>query len=238
MRKAIQFIKKYTGIQLLLNKKRFKSAVEDCEWLRNKSFRPGFWAMDNAALYTLLHILDNVRPKNILEFGLGQSSKTIHQYAEFMENVSALTIEHNNDWIDTFCNGDARGVKINVKQYDKAVVRVNGVETLSYKNMADIIEGGKYDFIVVDGPFGSRHYSRSQIIDMVKGGLPERFCIFVDDTERGGERETFEAVRQILEGKKIHYWIQEYDGEKNRHTVLCSKDIKISASSGQKSQNL
>jgi hypothetical protein len=82
-RKIIKFVRRLAGtsglddlhdkIQTLVNAQFFRGTIEDCEWLKYRSFSPGGWAMDNAALYTLFRILNDVKPKNILEFGLGQS---------------------------------------------------------------------------------------------------------------------------------------------------------------------
>jgi hypothetical protein len=213
-------------IRTISNALLFRGVIADCEWLKYKSFAPGGWAMDNAGLYTLFRILKDTKPKNILEFGLGQSSKMVHQYATFSENVNVLTIEHDKDWITFFCNGIPKDVKVTIKQVDKEIIKFNEFETLSYKNIGEIIEG-KYDFIVVDGPFGSAHYSRSQIIGVVKNGLPKQFCILMDDTERNGEQETIGILRNVLQEKGIKYLIQEYPGEKSHHTIICSEDQKF-----------
>jgi hypothetical protein len=148
-RRIIKFVRKLVGtdgliknMQTIMNAQFFRGIIEDCEWLDYKSFAPGGWAMDNAALYTLFRILNDVKPKNILEFGLGQSSKMVHQYANFSENVTALTIEHDSRWIDFFCNGIPENIKINVKQFDTEIVNYNGFETLTYKNVDTIFNGG------------------------------------------------------------------------------------------------
>jgi hypothetical protein len=203
----------------------FQGIIEDSEWLKYKSFAPGGWAMDNAALYTLFCILDNVKPKKILEFGLGQSSKMIHQYAAFSDNVTALTIEHDKNWIDFFCNKIPNDVNITVKQIDTETILFNGYTTLSYKDAALYWEG--HDLIVVDGPFGSEHYSRPQIIDIVKKGLPKQFCIFMDDTERDGEKETMEILCGSLQSMNIKFLVKNYIGEKSHHAIICSDDLKF-----------
>jgi hypothetical protein len=206
------------------NKKLLKEAIENCDWLKYKSFKPGFWAMDDAALYTLLSILERVKPKNILEFGMGQSSKMVHQYARFSENVTAVTIEDNYEFAEDFCKNMPEDLKINAKYFDTEIVKVNGFKTLTYKNIDDIWGKGGYDLIIVDGPFGSKHYSRSQIIDIVKYGLPEQFCIFMDDTERNGEKETVKEICRELREKGIKHLIKENRGLRKRHTTICSAD--------------
>lgn len=212
--------------QALINAQRLKAVAENCQWLKYKSFITGRWAMDNAALYTLCRILNNMKPKNILEFGLGQSSFMIHQYANFYEDVSALTIEHDKEWITFFMNGIQKDIHISTKQYDKEFVKYKEFETLTYKNMNEL-QGEVYDFFVVDGPFGSEHYSRSQIIDFVQENLPERFCILIDDSERNGEKETIEEVCKIFTNQKIEYYVVNYPGEKKEHTVICSNNLKF-----------
>jgi len=215
------------AMQTLVNAQRFISAIGNCEWLRYKSFIPGGWAMDNVALYTLFRIITHMKPKNVLEFGLGQSSLMIHQYAAFYENVQALTIEHDSEWISFFCNGIPEYIKMSIKQVDVECIEYSGFETLTYKNVETLKDGCWYDFFIVDGPFGSDHYSRSQIIEMVNENLPERFCILIDDSNRIGEEETIKELCKILTNQKREYHIINYHGEKTMHTVICSSDLKF-----------
>ena len=213
-------------IKTLLNSQIFRSAIEDCDWLKYKSFVPGGWAMDNAGLYTLFRVINNMKPKRILEFGLGQSSLMIHQYTSFYNDAIALTIEHDTEWTEFFMKGIQGCIKIEVAQHDTEFVEYNSFRTLRYKNIEKFTDKW-YDFFVVDGPFGSEHYSRSQIIDIVKAGLPDRFCIFIDDSDRCGEKETIGEICTVLANRKIEYHRAEYFGEKNQHAVLCSKDLKF-----------
>jgi len=229
-----KFIRKIIGtnnlqknLQTIINAQLFQGTIENSEWLKNKSFTPGGWAMDNAGLTTLFHILNHIKPENILEFGLGQSSKIVHQYANFYENTKAITIEHDSEWIDFFCNGLPKNFRTNIKQIDKEMVKYNGFDTLSYRDIAETVANEKYDLIIVDGPFGSKNYSRSQIIKIAKNNLRKNFCIFMDDSERIGEQETIKEICKVLEEQKIEFLIKEYVGEKNRHTIICSKDMKF-----------
>jgi len=216
--------RKRTG--LIIDTQLFSSVIENCEWLKDKSFAPGGWAMDSAALYTLFRILNDIKPKNVLEFGLGQSSKMVHQYASFFKSTKALTIEQDDNWIDFFSNGLNKSININVKQVDKKTVNYNGFETLSYNGIDEVLGNFKYDLVIVDGPVGSEHYSRSQIIDVSKNNLCEQFCIFMDDSQRNGEKETIKEICSVLTAKKIEYLTKEYFGEKS-HTLICSGDLNF-----------
>ncbi|MDR2529249.1 MAG: glycosyltransferase family 4 protein [Synergistaceae bacterium] len=222
--KLIIFMRKLLGTQTILNAQLFRGIIEDSAWLKYKSFAPGGMALDNAALYTLYRIMNDTKPKNILEFGLGQSSIIIHQYAAFF-NAKALTIEHDNDWINFFTSS-INNVDLNIKQHELEIINFMGFETLAYKNINEI-KNGQYDFICVDGPFGSKRYSRSQIIDMADS-LSEQFCIFIDDSQRKGEKETLNELIKILKHKmQAELYCRNYIGEKNQHTLVCSKHLKF-----------
>jgi hypothetical protein len=232
-RKVLNFTRRLIGtenigrkVDTILNAQFFQNSIAGCQWLKYKSFSPGGWAMDNAALYTIYRILNDVKPQNILEFGLGQSSRMIHQYATFNNGIKALTIEHDKEWINFFEKEFPEDIKLNIEQHDKVTVEYNGYETLTYGTMAELCKP-VYDFIVTDGPFGSEHYSRSQIMSFVKTGLPDNFVLFFDDTEREGEKETIREVVNILDEQNVKYVTKEYNGEKNSHTVICTAEFKF-----------
>jgi phosphomevalonate kinase len=79
----------------------------------------------------------------------------------------------------------------------------------------------------VDGPLGSEHFSHSQIIDVIKNGLPRQFCILMDDTWRNGEMETPGMICKLLNGRNIKYLLKGYQGEKGQHVIICSEDLKF-----------
>ena len=204
----------------------FQNAINECSWLNYKTFTPGGWAMDNLALHTLLKILNNMKPSKILEFGLGQSSILIHQYALFYKNTKALTIEHDKDWIDFFLCSNPEDIKFNIKHLDIKTVGYKLHNTIIYNNLESLVKDS-FDLYIVDGPYGSEHYSRSHIIQFVENSLPSKFCIFMDDSERNGEKETIKEILKILERNKILFHLTSFIGEKNNHTIICSDNIKF-----------
>src|SRR5690554_4093444 len=74
----------------ILIAQKFNNTIVDSKWLQYKSFSPGGWAVDYSFLYTLYRVLNDKKYTKILEFGLGQSSKMIHQYGDFFKEVNAL----------------------------------------------------------------------------------------------------------------------------------------------------
>lgn len=57
----------------------FNNTVSGSEWLKDKSFSPGRWALGYQYLYAVYRILSTVKPKKILELALGQSTKLLSQ---------------------------------------------------------------------------------------------------------------------------------------------------------------
>ncbi|OWV26264.1 hypothetical protein B7988_06660 [Fibrobacter sp. UWB1] len=206
----------------------FSNAVQNSEWLKYKSFYPGRWAVEYTFLLTLFRIFEHHKFTNLLEFGLGQTSRMVHQYAAF-HNVPAITVEHDTEWIE-FTRKDTRNAyPINVKVLPLEMVDYNGYKTRTYQGVKTAFENQKFDFILVDGPFGSEHYSRSQITQLAKGNLAETFCIIIDDCNRIGEQETVAEVEKELKSRGIKYAINKYYGLSD-YVVICSEDLKFLAS--------
>jgi hypothetical protein len=203
--------------------------VQDSPWFKNKSLSPGGYAMDSLSLHDLFCILNDAKPRNILEFGLGQSSKLVHQWAAF-SGANALTIEHDPGWITYFKSHVGESYPVNIRQVDLETIDVCGAPTLSYNAQAMHLLGGEYDLIVVDGPFGynQTQYARPQILEFTRR-LASDFCIFMHDSERKTEQNTLALLCQKLEEQGTNF-VRRDNGDFVRHTVLCSESWKFLAS--------
>ena len=204
---------------------RFNNTIIDSYWLKYQNFSPGGWAVDYGMLYTLYRVLNGVKPKHILEFGLGQSSKMIHQYADYYQ-TEAVTCEHDDQWIHFFNEGRDGDYIIMIQKMELETIMYKGMETLTYKDIDKFVGEKKFDFILVDGPYGSEHFSRSQIVDIARNNLLPSFCIIIDDTEREGEQEIIQEVISVLKSSEIQYCCCEYSASK-KHTLICSQDYKF-----------
>lgn len=204
----------------------FRDTIQDSEWLKYKNFSPGGWAVDYGVLYTLYRVLNDVKPKNIIEFGLGQSSKLLHQYGACYRDAKVLTCEHSSDWIDFFKQQLNDRYPINIKLLGLRNRVYQEKETLVYDGLEEVCKNEKYDLVVVDGPYGSDHYSRSQLIDLAQENLSDRFCIILDDYERPGEQETISEVMKVLDARHIPYAHVVYEASK-KHCLICSEDLSF-----------
>lgn len=209
----------------LLMAQKYHDTIYDYEWLKYKGISPGGWAIDYAFCYTLARTLNAMKPHRILECGLGQSSRLIHQYASYYK-TEALTFEHDEKWIEFLNNEAGNHYPITVCKLELTKTEYKGQETLTYKDYKEVIGDKKYDLLVVDGPFGSSHYSRSQAIDLCQNNLSDNFCVIIDDTERAGERETVEEIKNILKLNNIDFSSMDYSTIKT-HTLICSKKLSF-----------
>jgi hypothetical protein len=204
---------------------RFHDSIIDSPWLKYKSFSLGGWAADYGLMYTLFRTMNTMKPKNILEFGLGQTSKMIHQYAKYF-NTNAITCEHDEKWVDFFDNSKDGDYHVNVQLMNLQAIKYKEYDTTTYEDCSKIFFGKKFDLILVDGPLGSEHFSRSQIIDLAKDNLSQQFCIIIDDYGRCGEQETVEEVKNVLNKKNVPFCCRTYSAEK-KHLLICSLDLKF-----------
>lgn len=214
----------------------FNSTISNSSWLKNTSFSPGRWAVGYPYLYVLYRILNEWKPQEILDIGLGQSTKMIAQYAAANEQVRHLVVEHDPQWIRFFSEANplppnVRIVNLELEQRTLAGCEAPHKPLWQYRDfMAGLERDGKcprFQLISVDGPFGSKScFSRGDILALIPRGLAESFVIMVDACERYGEIGTVKLIGRRLEQSGIDYVTGEYIGAK-RVAVLASKDLRF-----------
>jgi Cdc6-like AAA superfamily ATPase len=92
--------------------------------------------------------------------------------------------------------------------------KINGFETNSYYKIAENITD-KFDLYIVDGPFGSDHYSRYDIVTLAqKLEQGDEFIIIMDDYDRKGEKQTADELVKLFEKKNIKIHKGQYSGLK------------------------
>ena len=79
----------------------FHDAINGCDWIdkENFSINPGRWAVGYNYFYVVFRILNECKPKNILETGLGQSSRLIGQYVKTHKACHHDIVEHDADFV-------------------------------------------------------------------------------------------------------------------------------------------
>jgi hypothetical protein len=207
----------------------FHDTIAESKWLIDKSFSPGRWAVGYEFLYVLYRILDSFRPKNILELGLGQTTNMISQYVLANEDTRHLVIEHDPQWIEFFCkNRQSSFEKTEITSlvlqtilfgHDKTPVTV-------YKGFSDEMRGKKFDFICIDGPFGSDGYSRTDVLDIIPDCLEKSFVIMLDDYNRKGEQNTIKEMKTRFHDNGISICGTAYNGQKRSYLITNVNNLR------------
>ncbi len=204
----------------------FNSSIAGSKWLINTSFNPGRWAAGYPMLYILFRIYNDIHPKNILEFGLGESTKLAYQYHSYFPNSTLKIIEQDEKWLQFFSN-EIYDVISNTSILEIEKIKIQGQEVFQYQALIASLPKQKYDLIIIDGPWGSEHYSRYQIIDLLEEDLiASQFIIIMDDYERAGEKQTIAKLKESFNKKGIQYEETIYSGIKETY-LICSKNYKF-----------
>lgn len=207
----------------------FKDSIENSDWLLNKEFYPGRWAVGYQYLYVLYRVLNGVKPKSILELGLGQSTRMITQYVGSNPEIQHRVIEHDPEWIHFFKMENTLYPGSDIVQLDLIEdCFEDDKSVLMYKGFKDSLSDREYDFISVDAPFGggANKYARVDTITLIPNHLAKSFVIMVDDANRDGEKNTIDLMKQKLEENGIEYCCGQYMGNKTTY-VITSPDKKF-----------
>lgn len=207
----------------------FKSTIEDSIWMSNKTFSPGRWAIGYQVLYILYRVLNEVRPKSILELGLGQSTRMVAQYVEASPEVYHRVVEHDSSWIDFFSKQYALSPRSQIVQLDWDFINYNGAANVRcYRDFSAQFNDQRFDLILIDGPLGGdmRDFSRVDVLRMMPNCLSENFVILLDDAERVGEINTLREMEKSLKLANVEYSKGYYRGSKDL-VVLAAKHLSF-----------
>lgn len=215
----------------------FNSSINEYTWLPNDiALWPGRWAVGYQYMYVVSRMLNAVHPRNILETGLGQSTRLTGSYVKYMSKKCKcrhIVIEHDQDWIDKFCQEFTLSDDTQIVQRDLGVMQINAQNgasmTYAYMNFDEVIKKQKFDFISLDGPYGTDEsvgYSRVDILNYIPECLNDDFCIILDDFNRNGEKNTMQRMKEILSVHHIKFFETVYRGMKDLY-VLTSENWKF-----------
>ncbi|WP_221394279.1 hypothetical protein [Dyadobacter sp. NIV53] len=129
----------------------FNSAISGSTWFKKQSLYPGRWAAGYPFLYILFRVYNDIKPRNILEFGLGETSKLSYQYHEASVGSKLTIIEQDQNWLNFFSN-TIHNVVPNTILLNLEYKSIEGFETKVYEGLLQKLNSEKFDFILVDGP--------------------------------------------------------------------------------------
>ena len=199
--------------------------MKESPWVKNQTFDLHNWAANYSFIYLLFRILDKMEPRNILEFGLGQTTKLTTQYIAHKNPEAYLNVcEHSLDWIKIYQLELPEHEHIRINHLDLEYFEYRRKKNDKYAGLLELVGDQKFDLIIVDGPVGGgKNLPRSNVVDLIcHGNLSENFVIIFDDAERAGEKNTIRKTQAALRKKSIAFHTFERFGIK-RQAYIVSK---------------
>lgn len=202
----------------------YRETIRGRKWLEELGISPGRWAGNYSFLYVITRILIDYKPKKIVEFGLGESSKLISCFVlNELKNSTHLIVEQSVEWIEKFNNSFLVSNNTSIIHLPMTEKIINGFSTNCYEKIEDKINAYS-DLYIIDGPFGSEHYSRYDICLLSnKFQQKDEFIIIIDDFNRQGEKDTATDLVEILNEKGIKTYTGIYSGNKSQIVIATEK---------------
>ena len=205
--------------------------MRESTWLKNQTFDLHNWAANYSFIYLLFRILDKIEPRNILEFGLGQTTKLTTQYIVHKNPKAHLNVcEHSLDWIKIYQPDLPKHEHIRINHLDLEYFDYWRKKNDKYAGLLELVGNKKFDLIIVDGPVGGgKNLPRSNVVDLVgHGNLAKNFVIIFDDAERAGEKNTIRKTQAALRKKAIAFQTFERFGIK-RQAYIVNKNCSFAS---------
>ncbi len=202
----------------------YHDSIRGKDFLENLPLNIGRWAGNYSFFYVLNRVLNDFKPNKILEFGLGESTKFVSAYLDnYLFDTSHLIIEQDELWKNSFKEFFKLSSNSEIKICPLTTINVNGYEVNSYSNIEKEALG-VFDLYIVDGPFGSNHFSRYDIVNLMQNiTCNDEFILILDDSHRNGEQETINTLNKLFKKKKIDIYQNSYIGSKGVHVFGTKK---------------
>lgn len=202
----------------------YHDSIRGKAWLEELPLNVGRWAGNYSFFYILNRILNDFQPKNILEHGLGESTKMISAYLDnYLLESNHTVVEQSIDWINAFNKRFNLSERTKIIECKLITKQIKNHIVNSYKNYESKINT-KFDLYVIDGPFGSNRFSRYDIIFLIeKVEVNDEFIIIFDDANREGEIDTYSEILTILNNKGIKTYSEIYSGNKSSIVISTEK---------------
>lgn len=202
----------------------YRDSIRGKDWLEKLPLNVGRAAVNYNFFYVLNRILSDFKPNRILEFGLGESSKFISSYIlneKFCKEH--IIVEQNPEWKNSFTQRWKLSDKSDILIFPVCEKRINDNLSIVFNDLK-VKDIEKFDLYVIDGPLGSKHYSRYDIVEIAeKFNNKAEFIIMIDDSHRDGEQETIEILSETLKNKGILFNKGIYSGSKSLMIIATEK---------------
>ena len=156
-------------------------------------YSPIQWGGNYSLLYIILRTIQTIKPKSIIELGVGQTTLLINDLRDKAGfEFDIMSIEHDEYWAKKM--GDM--VSHDISYGGLVTKRVFGKKVSCYDLEKVPLGEKKFDLMIVDGPVGTIFWSRICALEILKTHADTDFTIIFDDYQRFGERQTAALIRK------------------------------------------
>jgi len=174
-------------------------------WIPTSLF-PGGGAADHKFLYVLGRALGEFRFRSILECGAGETTRLLDAFARHSGH-RVTTLEHDGDWVQRVLG--TRGLADThsmlhcplVTYEDNLVGRYVWYDTTRLASQL----AERFDLFVIDGPAGTRRFSRFGITRVFPTRAAAEWLLLWDDVDRVGDLESFAVLLRQLRAAGVDF---------------------------------
>lgn len=213
----------------------WREASQGIHWLKDEQLMlfPGRWAIGYNTMYILSRSLNAVKPQNVLELGLGNSTQIITAYFKSInqKNVSHIIVEHDEDWVKFYMKENELLATSEICVCPIHKQSYKGVRNIwCYDDFRTCVSGKQYGLILIDGPYGSdAKFSRIDILNIIPENLNDSFVIIIDDYDRVGEKNMVKELEGLLQKNNIPYKKGVYPGEKECCVIVSEDNVFLTS---------
>ena len=172
----------------------------------------------------VIDVLEEFKPKRICELGAGQSTLIFEKYIKDRRS-DFFSIEHDNRYKRN------NSVMFNLIENTNITIGNNlYLNTNKYDGFEKwLINQDKFDFVLIDGPYGfneSYRYTRIQLLSFILlDKISDKSVVICHDTERVNMRATLSEFEKYLFDKGFKYSKEVINGDFNGARELTMYNI-------------
>lgn len=202
----------------------YHDSIRGRVWLTDLGLNVGRMAGNYTFFYVLHRILSDYRPKSVIEFGLGESTKMISTYLKnYLTDSDHIVVEHDQAWVDHFSTIFEVSDRTHIKVFPISEKSVKSKTYLGYEGI-ESVQDLKHDLYIIDGPFGVSEYSRYDALAATSElTASDEFIVVFDDVNRYGEYQTMMAMIQSLKSRGVTVHHRVYEGSKNVAVIATTR---------------
>lgn len=155
-------------------------------------FQPVGHAANYSLLYCLLRMFSLCDIRSALELGCGQSTRLLAALVK-PSGAGLLSLEEDGGWAERVAAETGAAIL-----HAPVVPTKVGGRTCRFYPLDRLPDGRRFDLVLVDGPIGTRRWSRLGAVTLIPRLDPEGWTVIFDDAQRPGEHDTIRAFRREL----------------------------------------